>query len=73
MNDKEMEYHQTRLKQGEIYFDNIHNEKVEFGYIGQTGLAIVYKPGKSDEGMQSSWGINPNNLEIIVVDKKDAS
>ena len=36
---------------------------VEFGYMGQTGLAIVYEPGDSGGGMQSSWGVDPDNLE----------
>ena len=66
METKEMEYHLRRLKRGEIYWDRVHNEEVEFGYMGQTGFAIVYKPGDSGGGMQSSWGVNPNNLEYIV-------
>jgi hypothetical protein len=66
MKTKEMEYHQRRLKQGEIYLDKVNNEKVEFGYMGQTGWAICYEPGDSRGGMQSSFGINPNNLEFIV-------
>lgn len=61
-----MRYHLQRLKCGEIYWDSKHNEKVEFGYMGQTGLAIVYEPGDSGGGMQSSWGIDPDNLEKIV-------
>ena len=66
METKEMEYHLRRLKQGEIYWDGVNNEAVEFGYMGQTGFAIVYEPGDSGGGMQSSWGVNPNNLEYIV-------
>lgn len=61
-----MEYHERRLKRGEIYFNIISNEKVEYKYLGQTGLAIVCEPGDSGGGMQSSWGTNPNNLEFIV-------
>jgi hypothetical protein len=66
MEIKEMEYHERRLKRGEIYFNIISNEKVEYKYLGQTGLAIVCEPGDSGGGMQSSWGTNPNNLEFIV-------
>lgn len=66
METKEMEYHLKRLKQGEIYWDKKNKEKVEFGYMGQTGFAIVYEPGDSGGGMQSSWGVKPENLENIV-------
>ena len=66
METKEMEYHLRRLKQGETYWDRVNSEEVEFGYMGQTGFAIVYEPGDSGGGMQSSWGVNPNNLEYIV-------
>jgi len=66
-----IEYHIKRLKQGEIYWDSKHEENVEFGYIGMTGLAIVYEPGDSGGGMQSSWGVNPENLEEIVKDEKE--
>jgi len=48
----------------------VNKEIVEFGYMGQTGLAIVYEPGDSGGGMQSAWGINPDNLESIVRGKK---
>ena len=68
METKKIEYHLSRLKQGEIYWDKKNSQNVEFGYIGQTGLAIVYEPGDSGGGMQSSWGVNPNNLEKIVED-----
>ena len=61
-----MEYLLNRLKQGEIYWDTKNKEKVEFGYMGQTGFAIVYAPGDSGGGMQSSWGVDPDNLEKIV-------
>jgi len=63
MDTKNMEYHLRRLKQGEIYWDKKYNEFVEFGYMGQTGYAIVYEPGDSGGGMQSSWGTDPENLE----------
>jgi hypothetical protein len=66
MNKEKIRYHLSRLKPGEIYWDNKHKELVEFGYMGQTGLAIVYEPGDSGGGMQSSWGIDPDNLEEIV-------
>ena len=65
MENKKMEYHLKRLKEGKIYWDKKHKEKVEFGYMGQTGLAIVYEPGDSGGGMQSSWGIDPDYLEDI--------
>ncbi len=61
-----MRYHLKRLIAGEIYWDTKHKEMVEFGYLGQTGLAIVYEPGDSGGGLQSSWGIDPDNLEKIV-------
>lgn len=53
------------LEAEEIYWDQVNKELVEFGYIGLTGLAIVYEPGDSGGGMQSSWGVNPDNLESI--------
>lgn len=55
-----------RLRRGELYWDGVRKETVEFGYMGQTGLAIVYEPGDSGGGMQSSWGISPDNLEDLV-------
>jgi hypothetical protein len=61
-----MENKKIELERGKIYWDKINKEKVEFGYMGQTGLAIVYGPGDSGGGMQSSWGINPKNLESIM-------
>ena len=60
-----MENEKIRLLKGEIYWDYVHKEEVEFGYMGKTGLAIVYEPGDSGGGMQSSWGVNPGNLESI--------
>tara|TARA_Y100000310_G_C20599878_1_gene772449 strand:- start:351 stop:557 length:207 start_codon:yes stop_codon:yes gene_type:complete len=54
-----------KLKQGKIYGDMINKEKVEFGYMGQTGLAICYEPGDSGGGMQSSFALRPENLEEI--------
>jgi hypothetical protein len=66
MEKEKMIYHQDRLNRGEIYWDNKNKEKVEFGYMGQTGYAIVCEPGDSGGGMQSSWGVNPDNLESIV-------
>lgn len=71
MENEKIKYHQKRLKQGEIYWDKKHKEKVEFGYLGQTGLAIVYEPGDSGGGMQSSWGVDPENLERIVNENSD--
>jgi len=68
MDDQKIKYHQRRLKQSEIYWDNKNKEKVEFGYMGQTGLAIVYEPGDSGAGMQSSWAVDPDNLEKILND-----
>jgi len=61
-----MRYHLQRLIPGEIYWDSKNNGKVEFGYMGQTGLAICYEPGDSGGGMQSSFGVDPDNLEKIV-------
>jgi hypothetical protein len=58
-------HHINRLTPGEVYWDKKNDEVVEFGYMGQTGYAIVYDPGDSGGGMQSSWGIDPNNLEKI--------
>lgn len=60
-----MEQKIRKLTTSKIYWDKVNQERVEFGYMGQTGLAIVYQPGNSGEGMQSSWAINPNNLEEI--------
>jgi hypothetical protein len=51
-----------KLERGQIYYDVINREEVEFGYMGAEGHAIVYEPGDSGGGMQSSWGINPANL-----------
>jgi len=50
------------LIDGQIYYDKVNKQEVEFGYMGQTGLAIVYEPGDRGGGMQSSWAIDPNNL-----------
>jgi hypothetical protein len=61
-----MEYKNTNLQQGKIYWDKVNKEEVEFGYMGRTGYAIVYAPGDSGGGMQSAWGIKPENLEKIV-------
>jgi hypothetical protein len=66
MKENKAEDYAEKLKRGVIYWDKVHKEKVEFGYMGQTGLAIVYQPGDSGGGMQSSWGVNPKNLEEIV-------
>ena len=66
METKKMGYHQERLRRGEIYWDKKNKEQVEYGYLGQTGLAIVYEPGDSGGGMQSAWGVDPDNLESIV-------
>ena len=63
MDEQTMRHHLTRLNEGEVYWDRQHQEWVEFGYLGQTGLAIVYEPGDSGGGMQSSWGVDPDNLE----------
>ena len=60
------------LKMGEIYMDKRNDQLVEYKYMGQTGWAIVCEPGESGAGMQSSWGIKPNNLEYIV-DKNTTS
>jgi len=65
-----MKYENKMLIPGEIYLDKKTKKNVEFGYMGQTGLAIVYSPGDSGGGMQSSWGIDPNNLEKIVLKEK---
>ena len=54
-----------QLIQGNIYYDAKNRQEVEFRYHGQTGLAIVCDPGDSGGGMQSSWGIDPNNLTEI--------
>jgi len=66
MDEQKMRYHLNRLKRGKVYWDNKHEELVEFGYLGKTGLAIVYEPGDSGGGMQSSWGTDPENQENIV-------
>jgi hypothetical protein len=66
MEKDKMKYYLKKLKQGEIYWDKKKGERIEFGYMGQTGLAIVYEPGDSGGGMQSSWGINPEDLEEII-------
>jgi len=65
MNEDEIKYHLERLISEEIYWDSKNMEKVEFQYMGQTGLAIVCEPGDSGGGMQSCGGIDPNNLEKI--------
>jgi len=54
-----------KLVRGNIYLDTKTAEKVEFKYMGQTGLAIVCEPGDSGGGMQSSWAIDPERLESI--------
>lgn len=66
MDDKDILYNSRRLKEGSIYWDKEHNEFVEFGYMGKTGLAIVYAPGDSGGGMQSAWALDPNNLETMI-------
>ena len=63
MDKEEMRYHLERLNPGELYWDKINKEPVEFRYIGQTGFAIVCEPGDSGGGIQSYWKVNPNNLE----------
>jgi hypothetical protein len=65
MDIEKMKYHMQRLQPGEIYWDSRHQEQVEFGYMGKTGLAIVSEPGDSG-GMQSSWGLDPDCLERIM-------
>jgi hypothetical protein len=66
MKTGEPDYHINRLKPGEVYWDCAKNEVVEFGYMGQTGWAICYEPGDSGGGMQSSFGVDPDNLEKLV-------
>ena len=53
------------LVPGDVYWDRKNREAVEFGYMGQTGWAICYEPGDSGGGMQSSFGIKPDNLEDL--------
>ena len=55
----------NKLRQcrGDIYLDSETNKKVEFCYMGMTGLAIVCEPGDSGGGMQSTWGIEPERLQ----------
>ncbi len=48
------------LIEGHIYIDATTGKEVEFGYMGQTGLAIVYSPG--ERNMQDSYGIDPSKL-----------
>lgn len=62
MDQKKIGCYESRLIPGNVYWDKKNNELVEFGYMGQTGKAIVYEPGDSGGGMQSSWAINPENL-----------
>lgn len=64
-----IDYHNNRLRAGEIYFDRRHDENVEFCYMGKTGLAIVCEPGDSGGGMQSCWGIEPESLEDLLDEK----
>lgn len=66
MENNKIEYCEGMLKPGRIYWDSKNKERVEFGYMGQTGLAIVYEPGDSGGGMQSSWAVKPENLEDII-------
>jgi hypothetical protein len=54
------------LTRGKIYRDTKEGTKVEFVYMGQTGLAIVCEPGDSGGEMQSSWGIDPGRIEEIL-------
>ena len=70
MEKSEYRFFEKKLYPGTNYWDKVNKEVVEFGYLGQTGLAIVYEPGDSGGGSQSSWGIHPSNLEEIT---KDAS
>lgn len=64
-----MENKKIDLIQGALYWDKANKEMVESGYMGKTGLAIVYEPGDSGGCMQSSWGVYPENLEKLVEDK----
>lgn len=64
-------YRPVRLQPGELYWDHMHKEVVEFVYMGQTGLAIVCEPGDSGGGMQSTWGVDPANLEGRVLKQID--
>jgi hypothetical protein len=66
---KNIDYHLNRLIPGEIYWDKKNKKNVEYGYLGQTGFAIVYEPGDSGGGMQSSWGVDPDNLESIITQR----
>jgi hypothetical protein len=66
MNQAEIQCHARRLTVGALYWDAEANQVVEFGYMGQTGYAIVYEPGDSGGGMQSSWAVEPGNLERLV-------
>jgi hypothetical protein len=59
-----------QLIRGKVYYDKKHKEDVEFCYMGYTGLAIVCEPGDSGGGMQSCWGVDPNNL-ILTEEKKE--
>lgn len=55
------------FKQGDLYKHLRTGEVFEFGYIGNTGLAIVYTPGECN--MQDSFAIDPQLLEKVNVDK----
>ena len=48
------------LKEGRIYIDKTTGKRVEFGYMGATGFAIVYEPG--ERNMQDSYAIRPDKL-----------
>ncbi len=65
MKDK-IEYYEKKLNSKETYWDKKNKELIEFKYMGQTGFAVVCEPGDSGAGMQSSWLVNPENLERIV-------
>ena len=58
------------LIKGKIYYDTKYKVEVEFCYMGYTGLAIVCEPGDSGGGMQSCWGVDPNNL-ILAKETKE--
>ena len=60
--------HGIFLQVGEVYYDVVNKEVVEFRYIGGTGLAIVREPGDSGGGMQSCWGIDKDDLVDQQVD-----
>ena len=52
----------NKFERGRVYYDNLRDREVEFGYVGGRGDAVCYRPGDSGGGMQSAFLVDPRDM-----------